>query len=87
MSVKKVGLVISQEKPHLACSPEKFVEDTSAVDTHGTAEYKSPYSASRGRHSTRRLLVLLQPVPIFCQQRQALNSKAFTATLKMADQC
>lgn len=43
--IKKTGLVISSEKPHLACSPDDFVEDENVADCYGTAEYKCPYSA------------------------------------------
>lgn len=45
VSVLKAGLIISEQKPHLACSPDDLVEDMSSVDVHGTAEYKCPYSA------------------------------------------
>ena len=43
--IKKTGLIISNEKQHLACSPDDIVEDNSVDDRHGTAEYKCPYSA------------------------------------------
>lgn len=43
--IKKAGLVICQEKPHLGCSPDNFVEDQSTNEVDGTAEYKCPYSA------------------------------------------
>lgn len=45
VSVTKAGLMISREKPHLACSPDDLVEDVNVVDNCGTAEYKCPYSA------------------------------------------
>ena len=45
VATEKVGLVISHDKPHLACSPDNFVEDPHTVDIKGTVEYKCPYSA------------------------------------------
>lgn len=45
VTVVAVGLVISHDKPHLACSPDNFVGDTSTDDVDGTVEYKCPYSA------------------------------------------
>ena len=40
----RVGLIISSSKPHLACSPDNFVDDDSADDISGTAENKCPYA-------------------------------------------
>ena len=45
VSTQRVGLIISAEKPHLACSPDDLVEDKSISNKHGTVEYKCPYSA------------------------------------------
>ena len=38
----KTGLIISDEKQHLACSHDDIMEDKSVDDRHGTAEYKCP---------------------------------------------
>ncbi len=35
IKIEKVGLIISPEKPYLACSPDNFVSDTSADDSEG----------------------------------------------------
>lgn len=45
VTTRKVGLVISREKPHLACSPDNLVEDTNTDDIDGVVEFKCPYSA------------------------------------------
>lgn len=49
ISIEKIGLIISNEKPHLSCSPDNFVVDYSADPSEGIVEYKCPYSA---RHLT-----------------------------------
>ena len=41
----KVGLIISSSKPHLACSPDNFLDDGSADDISGSEENKCPYAA------------------------------------------
>ena len=42
---KRAGLVISEEKGFLGCSPDDWVQDKSVRDQDGVAEYKCPYSA------------------------------------------
>ncbi len=38
IKIEKVGLIISPEKPYLACSPDNFVSDTSADDSEGPSK-------------------------------------------------
>ena len=47
--LKRSGLVISEENPWLACSPDGLVSDPTAQDTVGLIEIKNPYS---GRDKT-----------------------------------
>ena len=47
--LKRSGLVISEENPWLACSPDGIVSDPTAQDTVGLIEIKNPYS---GRDKT-----------------------------------
>ena len=47
--LKRSGLVISEENPWLACSPDVIVSDPTAQDTVGLIEIKNPYS---GRDKT-----------------------------------
>ena len=64
LSVQESGLVISQQDPWLAASPDNRVLDPEAEDPHGLAEYKNPYSA---RNLT--ILEAVEKLPNFCLER------------------
>lgn len=65
LEVQSTGLVISQDNPWIAASPDDRVQDPSSTSLSGLAEYKTPYSV----RAMTILEACSQPKSQFCLEK------------------